>query len=514
MPYNISNHNKTNTKNYNTKNYLELKITDILKNIFKELFILSIFYYFSLTFLFIFLYQIFSYFFLKQENSYNQLFVKKTGTSISNYLSIFNIPLHYQYFSSSLFNFNFMVLSFVYSNNFNINLVLTKRDIYSYEITSKMYTLNLDGYKIDYTNLNLNNLALIDLFINANDSSKNRAFNLIFDSNLIFFKSYEFEFNNMDYKMSKVIYNNGFYYILFTFFNSDNLEYNNKIILLKMDSNQKIYDVKLIKLPYKIESLDFYYPFIFFNVSHGDQNKVLLLKIEDKNYLEFSAFLLEHNYLRIELLNAINFKDDYLLIFKFFNDSFNSELIFVNLNNKLKIEKIVKFSSNIINIIKIEKVVALDNSLYFIYRLVNDEKALGIIKVNILNYSCFNKVIFTKEERSIKFLDATNLFKNLLLFWDYTKNDISVLSLDLSNESKINNDINPIFITDFDYYLQNKFVFNFNSDNKDVKMKFLLQKNLVIYTNIDKNYFNLEVVDSNISDIKDLKINNKEINFF
>jgi uncharacterized protein YqkB len=512
MHYNIFNKN-----NPTTQNYLESKIDDIFKNIFKELLIFSFFYYFLLTFLFIFLYQIFFNFFPKQEDSNKQVFLKKI--EIPNYLAFFNIFFNYQDFSFCLFKNNFMVLSFVYSNNIDTNLLLTKRDIYSYELISKIYTFKLGNYRANYTKLNLNDLALIDLFINLennpqNDYSKNRFLNLTFDSNLNFIKSYEFIFDNINYKINKVLYNNGFYYLLFSVLSYNDLEDNDKVVLVKMDCNQKIYDIKLIKLPYKIESIDFYYPFIFFNISFNDQNKIFILKLEDKNYLEFSTFLVEHNYLRMELLQVINFKDNYLLIFKSFANSLNSELIFINVSDEFKIQQIIKFSSNIIDLIKIEKIIAFDNNLYFIYKFVNDEKALGIMKINILNNSYFNKVIFTNEERKIKFLDSTNLFKNLLLFWDYSNNDISILSLNLINENKINNNIDPIFITDYDYYFQNKFVFNFNTDSKDIKIKFLLQKNLLIYTNIDKNYFHLDSININIIDIKDLKISNKEINFF
>ena len=53
--------------------------------------------------------------------------------------------------------------------------------------------------------------------------------------------------------------------------------------------------------------------------------------------------------------------------------------------------------------------------MYFIYEMKNDKKVLGIFKINLFNYSYFNKVIFTNEERYIKLLDVGSIFNNLII---------------------------------------------------------------------------------------------------
>ena len=51
-----------------------------------------------------------------------------------------------------------------------------------------------------------------------------------------------------------------FYYILFSLFNKDEaLKSNDKVILLKMDFNYQVKDIKLIKLPYSINSIFIYF---------------------------------------------------------------------------------------------------------------------------------------------------------------------------------------------------------------------------------------------------------------
>jgi hypothetical protein len=511
-----------NTKNINDQdfnNQLEYNINNIYKRIFRELVILAISYYLVFTFLFIFSYNIFSSLFTKDSKINNNVNISNNqymnNVQFSNFLAILNIPLYFQEFSYSLFNNNFMVLSFIYSNDSNTKLLLTKRDIYSYELLSKIYNLEFSDYKLTYMQLTIDDLALVNLFVNFYKDNSNKIFNLIFDSNLNFFKSYEYVLSNENYQLEKVIYKEGFYYMLFSLFNKDeDLKSNNKVILLKMDFNYQVKDIKLIKLPYSITSIDFYYPFIFFNLIYNDQNKGLLIKIEDKSKLEFLSFFVDHNYTKLDFLNAVNFKDNYFLIFKSYDNSISNELIFININYHNKIKKIFAFKNDILNLIDIKKTVYFNDNLYFIYEIKNDEKVLGIFKINLFNYSYFNKVIFTNEERYIKLLDIGSIFNNLLLFWDYSQNDISILSLNLLNENKINNSIDPIFITDFNYYYKNNIQDkpNFYFDSKNFKINLLLQKDFIIYMN--KDYFNLKLLNKKIINEEDLKVSNKEINFF
>ena len=72
---------------------------------------------------------------------------------------------------------------------------------------------------------------------------------------------------------------------------------------------------------------------------YNDQNKGLLIKIEDKSKLEFLSFFVDHNYTKLDFLNAVNFKDNYFLIFKSYDDSISNELIFININYHNKIKK-------------------------------------------------------------------------------------------------------------------------------------------------------------------------------
>jgi len=511
------NNKNINNHDINNHNNLEYKVSNVYKNIFRELVILSISYYLIFTFLFIFSYNIFYSFFTgnSKVNIFNNQSIN--DSQFSNFLAILDIPLYFQKFSYSLFNGNFMVLSFIYFDSLNTKLLLTKRDIYSYELLSKIYNLDFSNYKVGYVQLTIDDLALVNLFINFYTDNSNKVFNLIFDSNLNFFKSYEYMLANENYKLEKVIYKDGFYYVLFSLFNrEDDLKPNNKVVLLKMDYNHEVKDVKLIKLPYNIASIDFYYPFVFFNLIYNDQSKDLLIKIEDKGKFQFSSFFVEHNYAKLDFLNAVDFKDNYFLIFNSYNYSISNKLIFININYHNKVKKIFAFNNDVLNLIDIKKTISFNGNLYFIYEMKNNQKVLGIFKINLFNYSYFNKVIFTNEERYIKFLDIDRIFNNLLLFWDYSKNDISILSLNLLNENKINNSIDPIFITDFDYYYKNNIQDkpNFYLDNKDIKIKLLLQKDLVIYTNINKNYFNLNLLDKKIINEEDLKVLNKEITFF
>jgi hypothetical protein len=511
-----------NTKNINDQdfnNQLEYNINKIYKRIFRELLILTISYYLIFTFLFIFSYNIFSSLFNKDSKINNNVNISNNqymnNVQFSNFLAILNIPLYFQEFSYSLFNNNFMVLSFIYSDNSNTKLLLTKRDIYSYELLSKIYNLEFTDYKLTYMQLTIDDLALVNLFVNFYKDNSNKIFNLIFDSNLTFLKSYEYVLANENYHLEKVIYKEGFYYIFFSLFNKDEaLKSNHKVILLKMDFNYQIKDIKLIKLPHSITSIDFYYPFIFFNLIYNDQNKGLLIKIEDKSKLEFSSFFVDRDYTKLDFFNAVNFKDNYFLIFKSYDDSISNELIFININYHNKIKKIFAFKNDILNLIDIKKTV--NDNLYFIYEMKNDQRVLGIFKINLFSYSYFNKVIFTNEERCIKLLDIGNIFNNLLLFWDYSQNDICILSLNLLNENKINNSIDPVFVTDFDYYyinnIQDKPNFYFYS--KNIKIKLLLQKDFLIYTNMNKDYFNLNLLNKKIINEEDLKVSNKEINFF
>jgi hypothetical protein len=500
-------------------NQLEYNINNIYKKNFRELVILAISYYLIFTFLFIFSYNIFSSLFTKDSKINNNVNISNNQYSnnvqFSSFLAILNIPLYFQKFSYSLFNSNFMVLSFIYSDNSSTKLLLTKRDIYSYELLSKIYNLEFSDYKVGYMQLTIDDLALINLFVNFYKDSSNKIFNLIFDSNLNFFKSYEYVLSNENYKLEKAIYKEGFYYMLFSLFNKDeDLKSNDKVILLKMDFNYQVKDIKLIKLPYSITSIDFYYPFIFFNLIYNDQNKGLLIKIEDKSKLEFLSFFVDHNYTKLDFFNAVNFKDNYFLIFKSYDDSISNELIFININYHNKIKEIIAFKNDILNLIDIKKTVSFNDNLYFIYEMKNDQRVLGIFKINLFNYSYFNKVIFTNEERYIKLLDVGSIFNNLLLFWDYSQNNISILSLNLLNENKINNSIDPIFITDFDYYYKNNIQDkpNFYLDNKNFKIKLLLQKDFIIYMN--KDYFNLKLLNKKIISEEDLKVSNKEMNFF
>lgn len=165
------------------------------------------------------------------------------------------------------------------------------------------------------------------------------------------------------------------------------------------------------------------------------------------------------------------------MIFKSYDDSISNELIFININYHNKIKKIFAFKNDILNLIDIKKTVSFNDNLYFIYEMKNDQRVLGIFKINLFSYSYFNKVIFTNEERCIKLLDIGNIFNNLLLFWDYSQNDICILSLNLLNENKINNSIDPVFITDFDYYYRNNIQDkpNFYFYSKNIKIKLLLQ---------------------------------------
>lgn len=163
--------------------------------------------------------------------------------------------------------------------------------------------------------------------------------------------------------------------MLFSLFNkAEDLKSNDKVILLKMDFNYQVKDIKLIKLPYSITSIDFYYPFIFFNLIYNDQNKGLLIKIEDKTKLEFSSFFVDHSYTKLDFPSAIDFNDNYFLIFKSYKDSLSNELIFININYHNKIKKIFAFKNDILNLIDIKKNVSFNDNLYFIYEIKNDEK--------------------------------------------------------------------------------------------------------------------------------------------
>lgn len=183
-----------NTKNINDQdfnNQLEYNINNIYKKIFRELLISAISYYLIFTFLFIFSYYIFSSLFTKDSKINNNVNISNNqymnNVQFSNFLAILNIPLYFQEFSYSLFNNNFMVLSFIYSNDSNTRLLLTKRDIYSYELLSRIYNLELSDYKLTYMKLTIDDLALVNLFVNFYKDNSNKIFNLIFDSNLTFF---------------------------------------------------------------------------------------------------------------------------------------------------------------------------------------------------------------------------------------------------------------------------------------------------------------------------------------
>jgi len=530
MHYNTS--NKNNTHNHNYQDNLELKLKENFKIILKELLVLAIFYYFIFTFSFIVIYKIFFAFFIKQEKTIVDINSNLNNFKLSNFLAIFNINSDFNNFSFSFFNNNFMILSFIYNGNSKIDLILTKRDIYSYELLSKKYSLKFDNYyKVNYSKLNINDLAILDLFISTYNeiSQKNSIFYLNFDSNLSFLKSFEFyfnidNFNNFNnYYLKKVDYYNKFYYILFTLFNKENdLKENNKIILAKIDSTTKeIKDLKLIKLPYNISSIDLYYPFIFITSSYNEESKFLLLKVQDKKYIEILPFFLESNYSKIELLDVINLKDNYYLIFKTYKDLISNEIIFLNLNDKNEVENVYVLKSEFINLINIKKSFIIDKNLYLIYQLINDNKCIGIIKLNMMDSSFFNKVIFTNKD--VKFLDLKNIFKNLIMFWGYLNSDISILSLDLSNDNKINNNIDPVFIIDYNYYQSNyknnnlnKAEFNFTKLNSfnNVGLKLVPQRDFLICINVSKNYFYLKPVDKLIIDLSDIKISNKEVNFF
>ncbi len=529
MHYNT--YNKNNLHNYKNINQdpIKLKLNQIFNSILKELIVLAILYYSIFTFSFILVYKLFSIFFIKQENLNVDINNKLNNFKLSNFLSVFNINSNFDNFSFSLFNNNFMVLSFIYSNNSQINLVLTKRDIYSYELLSKQYLLNFDNYyKINYSKLNINNLAILDLFISAyyDKSQKNNIFCLSFDSNLNLLKSWEFLLNInhiKNYYLEKVESHNKFYYILFTLFNKEyNLGDNNKIVLAKMDSNNKeIQDSKLIKFPYNISSIDLYYPFIFITSFYNEENKMLLLKIQDKKYIDILPFSLESNYSKIELLNVIKLNDSYYLVFKTYKDFISNEIIFININARDKIDNVYLLKSEFINLINIKKSFIIDKNLYLVYQLLNDNNFIGIIKLNIMDFSFFNKVIFTNKD--LNFLDLENIFKNLILFWKYQNNDISILSLDLSDDNKINNNIDPVFIIDYDYYQNNyrntnSIRTNFNFMKLDsfnnIGLKLIPQKDFLIYTNVSKDDFYLKLIDNFVVNSKDIGVSNKEINFF
>jgi hypothetical protein len=110
-----------NTRNINDQdfnNQLEYNINNIYKKIFRELLILAISYYLIFTFLFVFSYNIFSSLFTKDSKINNNVNISNnqysSNVQFSNFLAILNIPLYFQEFSYSLFNNNFMVLSFIY----------------------------------------------------------------------------------------------------------------------------------------------------------------------------------------------------------------------------------------------------------------------------------------------------------------------------------------------------------------------------------------------------------------
>jgi hypothetical protein len=207
-----------NTKNINDQDFNnQYNINNIYKRIFRELLISAISYYLIFTFLFIFSYNIFSSLFTKNSKINNNVNISNNqymnNVQFSSFLAILNIPLYFQEFSYSLFNNNFMVLSFIYSNDSNTKLLLTKRDIYSYELLSKIYNLELSDYKLTYMQLTIDDLALVNLFVNFYKDNSNKIFNLIFDSNLTFLKSYEYILANENYQLEKVIYKEGVFII-------------------------------------------------------------------------------------------------------------------------------------------------------------------------------------------------------------------------------------------------------------------------------------------------------------